>query len=452
MKVNWLNKTVLYILLIWAAWGALLIGYQALAKARIQLKRPDYILPWTMNEAQTKQDKVPDQPYLNDSLMNDQVAWDSEYYISIAMGGYDDPAMRTVSPPEWAPPQYRTHAPASMNYAFFPFYPLVMRYVRLPLLAFGLTPIGATALAGVLVSLLGALAAMLALYDLTREELGEMGGLRTAFYLIAFPTGFFLAMVYTEGLFVGLAFGALALLRRKQWVLAAILAACATWTRAVGVALILPLAWAWVREFLPLFRAWLQEVRTKSFFIPRFNWRLVLHAVLALAPVGAFLVWRATLGANFDYVEAACCGRVPLQIGLALQGWTEAFKVMWQGKAYVLAASGGWNWPTGIMPQHQLYYGFQLLVTVFATVTCLLTMRKNFGLSLFGLAVLLISFTNGNQYGAQGMPRYALTVPSMFIVLGSWGKHELFDRIWTIASILLLSLLALLFAFNFWVE
>ncbi len=33
---------------------------------------------------------------------------------------------------------------------------------------------------------------MLALYDLTRDSLGENGGLRAAFYLVIFPTGFFL--------------------------------------------------------------------------------------------------------------------------------------------------------------------------------------------------------------------------------------------------------------------
>ena len=47
---------------------------------------------------------------------------------------------------------------------------------------------------------------MIALYDLTQESLGEDGAMRAAFYLLIFPTGFFLVQVYTEGLFVGLAF------------------------------------------------------------------------------------------------------------------------------------------------------------------------------------------------------------------------------------------------------
>ena len=86
----------------------------------------------------------------------------------------------------------------------------MIRILSYPLQIVGLNPIAAAALAGVMISALGALLGMLALYDLTRDSLGEEGALRAAFYLIVFPTGFFLIQVYTEGLFVGLAFACLA--------------------------------------------------------------------------------------------------------------------------------------------------------------------------------------------------------------------------------------------------
>ena len=57
---------------------------------------------------------------------------------------------------------------------------------------------------------------MFALYSMARENEGEMGGLRAAYYLVIFPAGMFLAQVYTEGLFVGLSFGALTLAQKKQ--------------------------------------------------------------------------------------------------------------------------------------------------------------------------------------------------------------------------------------------
>ncbi len=94
-----------------------------------------------------------------------------------------------------------------------------MHLFSIPLSLLKLTPIATATLAGVIVSALGILAAMLALYDLTHEALGEDGGMRAVFYLLIFPTSFFFMQVYTEGLFVGLAFGCLALLKRKHLLL-----------------------------------------------------------------------------------------------------------------------------------------------------------------------------------------------------------------------------------------
>ncbi len=121
-----------------------------------------------------------------------------------------------------------------MNYAFFPFYPRLMGLFALLLKVFGLNPIATATFSGVLVSMLGTLGAMVALYSIARETEGEQGGVRAAFYLLIFPAGIFLAQVYTEGLFLGLSFGALALARNKKWLWAGALAACATWTRAAG--------------------------------------------------------------------------------------------------------------------------------------------------------------------------------------------------------------------------
>ena len=128
-----------------------------------------------------------------------------------------------------------------LSYAFFPLYPLVTRLVAWPLALLGLSDVATVTLAGVIVSMLGTLAAMLALYELARQELDAASGVRAAFYLLIFPSGFFLAQVYTEGLFVGLAFSSLVLLRRGQRGWAALLAILATFTRAVGVVLVIPL-------------------------------------------------------------------------------------------------------------------------------------------------------------------------------------------------------------------
>jgi hypothetical protein len=99
--------------------------------------------------------------------------------------------------------------------------------------------------------------------------------------------------------------------------------------------------------------------------------------------------------------------------------------------------------------QRTFYYMLEFSATIFALVACAYTLRSEPGLSLFGLMVIIISFFSG---GPQGMPRYVLGVPSMFLMLGQLGnRDDVFDRGWTLASVLLMGLLALLFAFNFWV-
>jgi hypothetical protein len=113
------------IVLMWLGWAIVILLFQAYIRARFDLQRPDYALSWTLSETTaTSQD---DKPYLLESFLNEHVSWDSEYYLSIAVGGYDDPRMRAI--PEnynWSFPQVslKSERPdwVSMNYAFFPFY------------------------------------------------------------------------------------------------------------------------------------------------------------------------------------------------------------------------------------------------------------------------------------------------------------------------------------------
>ena len=207
------------------------------------------------------------------------MSWDSEYYLSIALGGYGDPQMRSIPPAfKWSSPQIELKGEApdewiSMNHAFLPFYPLVTRVLYYPLQIFGLNPIATATLSGVIVSLLGTLLSMLALHDLARDDLGDSGGVRAAFYLIIFPAGMFLAQVYTEGLFLGLSFATLALARRQKWVWAALIAMGAVWTRATGGLLLIPLLWYWWKS------GGLQRLRR------HFAWREVGTLLLLFSPV-----------------------------------------------------------------------------------------------------------------------------------------------------------------------
>jgi hypothetical protein len=460
------------IFLIWLAWALIVIGFQALATARFQPQWPDLAQEWTATYTLPKTYQI-NRPYLVEPFMNDQVCWDSEYYLSIAIGGYDDPKVPHLtqlgSTTDWNGGMLLDGKPfngdsLSLNYAFFPFYPWVMWLFTQPLKLLGLNIVATTTLAGVIVSALGALAAMLALYDLTSDSLGEDGAMRAAFYLLIFPTGFFLIQVYTEGLFVGLAFSCLAVLRRGKWFPAALLGAAATLTRAVGVALIIPMALTWFRtgdwldidlEWRQIYYWWKESWRAMFLAVrkivraifgirkpddPDWAWlrkELVVvvsfgKMLLAFSPLIAYLIWKfSRLGLNFDIVETNYFGRGFLDFGSAYYNWATAFHSMFIG-----------------IPERTAYFLTEFLGLAIGVVTCIACIKHYPEIAWFSLAVLIISWGSGP---AQGVIRYILGAPAVFIVLAKWGKNSTFDRAWTIASILLMGLLAMLFAFNYWV-
>lgn len=408
-------KSLRNLLLTWIAWAIIVIAIQAWAHARFVVRWPDNALEWTTFETGPAYQKG--QPYLLEPFMNNQVAWDSEYYLAIAVGGYDDPATDMVE-----------RSPFTKSYAFLPFYPLLIRLFMVPLSTFGLAPIATATLAGVLVSALGALGAMWALYDMTRDNLGEDGGLRAAFYLIIFPTAFFLVQVYTEGVFIGLIFGCLALLARKQWVYAALLAAGATLTRAVGVSLFIPMMLAWVLSI-----PW-HDLRTdpQKKLDRKFILSTLGRLVLALTPLLTFLVWKSShYGMAFDYVEKNFFGSTFMDIPGALEDWTKAFQSL-----------------TFDIQQRGANYSLIIILFILAVVACFKIMKQYPEVAWLSLTIILISWGSGP---ASGMHRYILTTPAVFVALAQWGKNPVFDRAWTIASIMWMGFLAAIFAMDMWV-
>lgn len=426
------------IVTIWLGWAAIMLTYQILVPARLSLQRPDHALSWTATE--TLPGSQDGKIYLNEPFLNQHVSWDSEYYLAIAVGSYEDPNIQRIGA-SWGNVStgggfWPFVIPAtaggprqgiSLSYAFFPFYPFIIRLLSLPLSLLGLNPIATATLAGVLVSLLGTLAAMLALFELAHAELGEAGGLRAAFYLLIFPSGFFLAQVYTEGLFVGLVFSCLVLLRRGRFGWAAVLAVLATLTRAVGVALVIPLLLAWLRK-----GEWLElDLEWRQLYFQGLPWRALAHALVVLAPLLAFGLWRLSYyGMAFSRVEDEYFGRGLLSLGYTYVAWSEAFRSVFGGNSQAAA-----------------YYAVEFGALVLGFTACITGLRRHPDLAWFGLLVVFLSFTSGP---AQGMHRYVLAAPPLFLFLSRLGEKPTFDRLWTIGSTLVMGLMATLFMFDMW--
>ncbi len=126
--------------------------------------------------------------------------------------------------------------------AYFPLYPLLMRYAgRL----FGHAAADVY-LGGILVSWAAFTAAMVALFFLARLDLPRVRAERSALLTAIFPFSFFFGMVYTESLFLLLTVLAFYAFRTRRWVLGGVCGGLASATRVNGILLLPALAWiAW---------------------------------------------------------------------------------------------------------------------------------------------------------------------------------------------------------------
>lgn len=196
--------------------------------------------------------------------------FDTNWYIGIAAGGY--------------------HSPQQI--AFFPLFPALIKLLSV------LTG-GNLLVAALLVSNLSALSALIALGGFAAWEARDVSMARwTMLALLIYPFSFFLVAAYTEGLFI--TFSALCLLfaRQGHWRWAGLMALLAGATRPTGAALIIPLAWEWLRQRgllqpdqwrgllradrLQVAQGWLLNLRSAL----RMHWQ----GVLAVAAVPAFIL------------------------------------------------------------------------------------------------------------------------------------------------------------------
>ena len=325
--------------------------------------------------------------------------WDGEHYVALAADGYLQP-------------------PANASPAFFPLYPLLIRgFAGL----FG-GPLSQPALSvwAPLVSLLALPFALYFVYRIAEDGWGERAARVAVLTLALFPTSFFFNAAYTESLFLALSAGSLWALRvRKDLLLACLLAGLATATRNVGVFLLVPLAYEYLKN------------------AGEYRWR---GAYLALAPSGlalyaAYLWWRFGDPLLF-YTQQSRWGREatgPLDtlIGALTRGG--------QGIAGLFSARLWANPSLGriadaLMAANNAYNLIFLGLALALLVAGLKVLPPD--LSAYSLLLILPPTLFGTPQGPlMGLPRYVLVAFPLFIVLGALlGDRRPLTIVWLAAS------------------
>jgi hypothetical protein len=173
------------------------------------------------------------------NLLNMWSHFDGRWYLAIARDGY-----------QWIPNQ-------QCGVVFSPLYPLLMRYLTLLI---G-TSDQAYLIAGLIISNAALIIAIFYVIKLLMLDGHDRStAIRASWYILLFPTSFFLSAVYPMSLFMALAAAAFYHARKQQWNLVGVLAGLAALSRPDGVLLTAGLAveyylqygFSFRRQLLPL--------------------------------------------------------------------------------------------------------------------------------------------------------------------------------------------------------
>jgi hypothetical protein len=315
--------------------------------------------------------------------------WDAVHYAHLAEHGYADQGEHAVL------------------LVFFPFFPLLIRFVHF----FGTSYAHSALLVSGVASLsAGVLLRRLALLDAEADV-----AFRSVVLLFLFPTSYFLHLGYTEGLFLTLVCGAFLAARAGRWGWVATLGFLAGLTRVNAFVLVPALACEVfaARRAGRVGRSLLALGATLAGFVGYFGLNLYLHD----NPL-AFLDYQKT-------------------------HWHRSFAWPWQGIAELV---GVWNhtnaWDAHMMGLQELIF---VLLGLAAIVAASRTLRASY-----------VAWMGGNWllYTCQGFvqsaPRYTLLLFPLFFIMARVSSRPLVYGLFTLWSVLFLGLFSAQFVKGGW--
>jgi hypothetical protein len=340
--------------------------------------------------------------YFGNLLAAPFARWDSVWYLAIARGGYG-------------------HAPART--AFFPVYPLMVRWLGAVL--------GSDLIAGVVISIVAFMVALLLLYRLVALELdSELARLTVT--LIAFcPMAYFFSAVYSESLYLALSLGCIWQARTGRWGRAGVLGGLAAAARATGITLVVPLVLLHLYgprvERAPAFplasRPWLRRLLPRYRPSPSLAWVLLVPAGLGayvlglalssgdgLAPFHAGAVWFRHFAGPFGGVWDG-----------AVAAW-DGLRQLLHGPAppvYFAPAGGNVLWVAGA---NLLLFGFLVLGAV-ALVGTFRRLPIAYGAYCLAAVALPLSYPVTPQ-PLQSLPRYQMVLFPLFMWSAWWLRRR----------------------------
>ncbi len=293
--------------------------------------------------------------------------------------------------------------------AFFPLFPLLVGILG--------KMMGNHLIAGMLVSTAAFFFGLLFLYKLVEHEFDRSVARRAIFYVSIFPTAVFFSAVYTESLFFMLTVASFYYMRERRWWLAGAIGLLASMTRVEGILLVVPFAIEW-------YGAHKADMRNNlSTLLP-----------IALIPVGLLLYMGYLWVLNGD----------PLYFSHVQSHWNRHLAAPWTAvlnSFHKIAAATS----SQTVANQTLELVFTTLM-IGVLIAGFRRLRASY-IAYMGLSILVPLCTSS----LMSMPRFALVLFPMFVILALWGGRASVNNAIVAFSLPLLGLFTVLFADWYWV-
>ena len=326
--------------------------------------------------------------------------WDTSWYMSIVQHGYHFVQGK------------------QSNAAFFPLYPLLVK-----IFSFYTNNTTIILITGFALSNIFCLLACFYLYKLVKIDYSESIAFKSVLFLLIYPVSFFFSIFYTEGLFLFLIVATFYYARQKNWPMVALFGFFLPLARSIGIFVLIPL----VIEYLDLNSNDLEL--TKRFFINNFQKIKVDILYLLSLPAGAVAYMSymyLKFGNPLIYLQA---------------------QIPWGTKFSSIITT--WN------NYHQnpspAFYGSiykAIIILVLMIVIYLISQKTRLSYVVY-LLVFLFFYLSSNAL--LSIPRLVSVLFPLFIGLAIFSEQSrLREYAIIIASVMLLTLMTILFVNGYW--
>ncbi|MBI2036557.1 hypothetical protein HYT17_02930 [Candidatus Microgenomates bacterium] len=290
--------------------------------------------------------------------------FDGVHYVSIANSGYQYP-----------------------NYAFFPFYPLLISIIK----SVSLLP---TLQAGLLVSYISFLLSLFFIYKIVLLDFNKTVALPAIIFLLFFPLTFYYTSVYADSLYLFLSVVSFYAARKKNWLWAGVFGFLAGLTRLIGIVLLPVLLLEWYEQH----KFKIQNSKFKTIVSRFFEDKAFFLFLIPLGIIGYGLYLQINFGDFFLFQKAMAVWNQE-QFVFPLQVVFRYFKILLfapKNVVYLIAL-------------------VELTATILYFVLSFYVLKKvRLSYGIFMLLTFLIPAFTGTF---QGMPRYILHTFPAFIAL-----------------------------------